>query len=538
MDLVNEFEKEIKELRKQKDSIEKLSEQSANLKVERDNKKQELDKIQDYRSAFYEDLSKEYAEKDSEFAQSLSHEELAKRNLKKSLEESKTKILNKLKLELAEVEKNRNSEFAKLEKEEVKKLTEEKKKLEEELKLNDVTKEEYLKLPREEQIRVNHAKEQYLNNKHRLQDIEPKLEIANLYNGKKPIEKYIEIQEKMDVIKNEFTLENLDNLIGKLNEKESKEKFEKDWEEAIKENEEFDRRKTIRKDLDKRTEKAIENNKKEILGENSGNTNGSKPTRTKEELIKQFENSSNSQKDSIVGIEIKEGSNIINITTKNEDGKKQTNKIENKMEEILKDKKRIFAKPMVAEIINAVEPSKFKQFLLKRKLSPIVLNALNENEQNKTILDYVEAIKNKENCVNLEIKHDLSHTVLKGNLKRMMKRVAKTENKIDGMEVVGLEETKIAGLLGKAKKKIKNKPVTIREGLKLVGKIKAFEAVKGLSGKAFKSAIKVPGAVKEGLKRVAEVYKEKEDLEKLEDKEDPDLEETQPKAQVEEEQEK
>ena len=538
MDLINEYEKEIKELKKQKESIEKLSEQSANLKVERDKKKQELDKIQDYKSAFYEDLSKEYSEKDSEFATSLAHEELAKRNLKRDMEEKKSKILNELEVKLAKVEKNRNSEFANLKQDEVKKLTEEKKKLEEELKLNDVTKEEWLKLPKEEQIKVNHAKEQYLNNKHRLEAIEPKLEIANLYEGKTPVEKYTEIKEKMGVIDKEFTLENLDNLVEKLNQKESKEKFEKDWEEAIKENKEFDKRKAVRKDLDERTERAIENNKKEILGENSGNTNGSKPTRTKEELIKQFENSSNSQKDSIVGIEIKEGSNIINITTKNEDGKKQTNKIENKMEEILKDKKRIFAEPMVAEIINAVEPSKFKQFLLKRKLSPIVLNALNENEQNKTILDYVEAIKNKENCVNLEIKHDLSHTVLKGNLKRMMKRIAKTENKIDGMEVVGLEETKIAGLLGKAKKKIKNKPVTIREGLKLVGKIKAVEAVKGLPGKAFKSAIKVHGAVKEGLKRVAEVYKEKEDLEKLEDKEDPDLEETQPKVQDEEEPEK
>ena len=40
MDLINEYEKEIKELKKQKESIEKLSEQSANLKVERDKKKQ------------------------------------------------------------------------------------------------------------------------------------------------------------------------------------------------------------------------------------------------------------------------------------------------------------------------------------------------------------------------------------------------------------------------------------------------------------------------------------------------------------------
>ena len=259
MDFVSEFEKEIKELREQKESIEKLSEQSANLKIERDKKKQELDKIQDYKSEFYDDLSKEYADKDSKFAASLAHEELAKRNLKRNLEEKKSGLLNELEVKLAKVEKNRNSEFANLTQDEVKKLTEEKKKLEEELKLNDVTKEEWLKLPREEQIRVNHAKEQYLNNKHRLEEIEPKLEIANLYEGKTPIEKYTEIKEKMDVINKEFTLENLDNLVEKLNQKESKEKLEKDWEEAIKENEDFDRRKAVRKDLDERTEKAQSN---------------------------------------------------------------------------------------------------------------------------------------------------------------------------------------------------------------------------------------------------------------------------------------
>ena len=110
-----------------------------------------------------------------------------------------------------------------------------------------------------------------------------------------------------------------------------------------------------------------------------------------------------------------------------------------------------------------------------------------------------------------------------------MKRIAKTENKIDGMEVLGLQESKIAGLLGK--RKIKNIPSTIKEGIKLSGKIKAVEAVKNFSKKTFKKGIKVKGAVQEGLKKVAETYKEGEDLEKLEDKEDPDLEETQPKSQ-------
>ncbi len=556
MDLINEYEKEIKELKKQKESIEKLSEQSANLKVERDKKKQELDKIQDYKSAFYEDLSKEYSEKDSEFATSLAHEELAKRNLKTNLEEKKLKILNELEVKLAKVEKNRNSEFANLKQDEVKKLTEEKKKLEEELKLNDVTKEEWLKLPREEQIKVNHAKEQYLNNKHRLEDIEPKLEIANLYEGKTPVEKYTEIKEKMDVINNEFTLENLDNLIEKLNQKESKENLEKDWEEAIKENEEFDRRKAIRKDLDERTEKAItknQNKNSEQLNNNEAQPNQPQQSNDNTPQPNQPQQPNNNTPQSnqpqqsndnkpqpnlqqnigkIIGIEIVEGSDKINIAKVGEDGQIQNLTIENKLKEILKNKKEIFKNPEVAKIIEEVEPSRFKRHFLKRKLSPVILNVLSENKQGLSIIDYVVAIKKEENCENLKIKHDLSNTVLKGRLKRMMKRVAKTEHFIDGMEVKGLKETKTMGLLESGKRKLKNKPVTIKEGIKLVGKTLGRGTKNG-----FRQAMKVPKNIKNKLAAVAEKYQD-EDLEKLEDKEDPDLEETQPKAQDEEEQEK
>ena len=556
MDLINEYEKEIKELKKQKESIEKLSEQSANLKVERDNKKQELDKIQDYKSAFYEDLSKEYSEKDSEFATSLAHEELAKRNLKTNLEEKKLKILNELEVKLAKVEKNRNSEFANLKQDEVKKLTEEKKKLEEELKLNDVTKEEWLKLPREEQIKVNHAKEQYLNNKHRLEDIEPKLEIANLYEGKTPVEKYTEIKEKMNVINNEFTLENLDNLIEKLNQKESKENLEKDWEEAIKENEEFDKRKAVRKDLDERTEKAItknQNKNSEQLNNNEAQPNQPQQSNDNTPQPNQPQQPNNNTPQSnqpqqsndnkpqpnlqqnigkIIGIEIVEGSDKINIAKVGEDGQIQNLTIENKLKEILKNKKEIFKNPEVAKIIEEVEPSRFKRHFLKRKLSPFILNLLSENKQGLSIIDYVVAIKKEENCENLKIKHDLSNTVLKGRLKRMMKRVAKTEHFIDGMEVKGLKETKTMGLLESGKRKLKNKPVTIKEGIKLVGKTLGRGTKNG-----FRQAMKVPKNIKNKLAAVAEKYQD-EDLEKLEDKEDPDLEETQPKAQDEEEQEK
>lgn len=542
MDLINEYEKEIKELKKQKESIEKLSEQSANLKVERDKKKQELDKIQDYKSAFYEDLSKEYSEKDSEFATSLAHEELAKRNLKRNLEEKKSEILNGLETKLVKVEENRNNEFAKMEQDEVKKLTEEKKKLEEELKLNDVTKEEWLKLPIEEQIRVNHAKEQYLNNKHRLQEIEPKLEIANIYEGKTPIEKYTEIKEEIDVVNKEFTLENLDNLVEKLNQKESKEKFEKDWEEAIKENEEFDKRKAVRKDLDERTERAIENNKKE-----NGDLEKSEKMKNEEVDIENIEEELNQSADKmieetkkekqpirtlvnnkeveqislknlkekeIVGINIREGKDAIDIVLKENNNELKTFTKENILDDIVKDSKRIFNEPNVASSIETLEKNSIKRFFLKRKLNPVILEALNDFEQNGKIIEYVKAVKNKQECENLKVEHDLSETVLTGKSKRIMKRVGKAESQIEGMSVIGLKENKIYGLLEKGKRKIKNKPVTTREDIKLEGKIPALSKTKNVAKKAFKAALKVPKTIAKGTREFTEYLGRDEDLER------------------------
>ena len=502
--LITEFGNEIKGLKAQKENINVMNENNEKLLKEIKAKEEEMKQIQDSKSVFYQDIYQEYKEKDDKFKVLISKRMSAERMLEKNIEKIKQEKIAKLKEELKSVEENRKSEFVNINSKEAEKLRSEKKELQEQIKLNDITKVEFENMPYEEQGKVRKAKEQILNNKHKLQEIDSKLKIVDLYKGKKPLERYKEINNEIDTINREFTLENLDNLIGKWEAKENKEKLEQT--------------NSIRADLDARTEKAIENSKKRIFEEKSENV-------SEVETKNYFNGIDKIKKSSIIGIEIKEGSNIINITTKNENGEKQTSKIEKKIETILKNKKTIFAEPEIVEILNNVEPSKFKQFLLKRKLNPVILATLNDNKQSTTILDYVEAIKNKENCENLKIKHDIRHSVLKGNLKRTMKRIAKTENKIDGMQVIGLQESKIAGLLGK--KKIKNKPSTIKEGIKLVGKIKAVEAVKNISKKTFKNAIKVKGAVKEGLKKVSETYREGEDLEKLEDKDDPNLEETQ-----------
>lgn len=501
--LITEFGNEIKGLKAQKENINVMNENNEKLLKEIKAKEEEMKQIQDSKSVFYQDIYQEYKEKDDKFKVLISKRMSAERMLEKNIEKIKQEKIAKLKEELKSVEENRNSEFVNINSKEAEKLRSEKKELQEQIKLNDITKVEFEKMPYEEQRKVRKAKEQILNNKHKLQEIDSKLKIVDLYKGKKPLERYKEINNEIDTINREFTLENLDNLIGKWEAKENKEKLEQT--------------NSIRADLDARTEKAIENSKKRIFEEKSENV-------SEVETKNYFNGIDKIKKSSIIGIEIKEGSNIINITTKNENGEKQTSKIEKKIETILKNKKTIFAEPEIVEILNNVEPSKFKQFLLKRKLNPVILATLNDNKQSTTILDYVEAIKNKENCENLKIKHDIRHSVLKGNLKRTMKRIAKTENKIDGMEVLGLKESKIAGLLGK--KKIKNKPVTIKENLKLAGRMKPLEKARTISKKAFTKTIRVNNAIREGLKRVTEVYRENEDLEKLEDKEDPALEET------------
>ena len=504
--LITEFGNEIKGLKAQKENINVMNENNEKLLKEIKAKEEEMKQIQDSKSVFYQDIYQEYKEKDDKFKVLISKRMSAERMLEKNIEKIKQEKIAKLKEELKSVEENRKSEFVNINSKEAEKLRSEKKELQEQIKLNDITKVEFENMPYEEQGKVRKAKEQILNNKHKLQEIDSKLKIVDLYKGKKPLERYKEINNEIDTINREFTLENLDNLIEKWEAKENKEKLEQT--------------NSIRADLDARTEKAIENSKKRIFEEKSENV-------SEVETKNYFNGIDKIKKSSIIGIEIKEGSNIINITTKNENGEKQTSKIEKKIETILKNKKTIFAEPEIVEILNNVEPSKFKQFLLKRKLNPVILATLNDNKQSTTILDYVEAIKNKENCENLKIKHDIRHSVLKGNLKRTMKRIAKTENKIDGMEVLGLKESKIAGLLGK--KKIKNKPVTIKENLKLAGRMKTLEKARTISKKAFTKTIRVNNAIREGLKRVTEVYRENEDLEKLEDKEDPALEETEPK---------
>ena len=68
----------------------------------------------------------------------------------------------------------------------------------------------------------------------------------------------------------------------------------------------------------------------------------------------------------------------------------------------------------------------FSSIILRRKLNPIVIYLLNNDQE---IENYIKCIKNSEN-VNFKLKHDLTKSKMKGKSARIMKRISKYEEKI------------------------------------------------------------------------------------------------------------
>ena len=527
---LEEMKKSIKE--KEKD-IQVLNEKRylSSAPLERDyiedqyNKEKEaLNTLEEDEKKSYEKMSASFEKQKEKMIAEIDNE------IEKYLETEKNKKAEML--QKTENEKNVHNKIALRSKNEVDKII---------AKINDGTNS------LDDLKRLGAVQEEYKANTQKVADLEQKIEdIKNAVL--KPSERYMDLY----YLKSRIQVKNLDNIkeikedqfLKKYSEKEKAEKETKNkaenaeketknkaenekGENATKGKEEkmiFNFDKNPLNGKNEIDEKATKNEVKNEKGENTSKNEKQQDNSTTKSNLQQ-----NIGK--IIGIEIIEGSDKINIARVGEDGQIQNETIENKLKEILKNKKEIFKNPEVAKIIDEIEPSRFKQIFLKRKLSPVILNVLSENKQGLGMIDYVVAIKREENCENLKIKHDLSNTVLKGRLKRMMKRVAKTEHYIDGMEVKGLKETKTMGLLESGKRKLKNKPVTIKEGFKLVGK--PFKAIGKETKNKFRKNIEVEKSIKDKLKAVSKSF-EDEDLEKLEDKEDPDLEETEPKAQEEE----
>ena len=95
--------------------------------------------------------------------------------------------------------------------------------------------------------------------------------------------------------------------------------------------------------------------------------------------------------------------------------------------------------------------SRINQFMLKRKINPVILEAINEDE--KMTEEYIYSLIEKKEFP-FEYKHDLENSNLSFKDMALMNRVALKESKIDGNEVIGAKKLyTIKSFFGKIKNK-------------------------------------------------------------------------------------
>ena len=130
----------------------------------------------------------------------------------------------------------------------------------------------------------------------------------------------------------------------------------------------------------------------------------------------------------------------------------KNNKKEIDIKEAIENRKGLYKRINLKEIMEkAGVESRINQFMLKRKINPVILEAINENE--KMTEEYIYSlIEEKE--FPFEYKHDLENSNLSFKDMALMNRVALKESKIDGNEVIGAKKLyTIKSFFGKIKNK-------------------------------------------------------------------------------------
>lgn len=189
-----------------------------------------------------------------------------------------------------------------------------------------------------------------------------------------------------------------------------------------------------------------------IIMNKTQNNNNNVPNREGDNVISQDSVSYSEEVDStinkenaerIVSIEIKESIGIVEFETIT--GKKYQKNIE----DILSEKKNLYKDWNINKKCNDFAKNKIQALRLRRKLNPVVISTLNNEED---IDNYIKCVNDTEKIwFNLE--HDLINSKLKGKNARTMKRVGKHEEKIGAK--VKRKESLIERMLKKIKAKNK-----------------------------------------------------------------------------------
>lgn len=212
-EILEKLEKDIEAIKQQQEEIENITEQGRSIREKIDSLQSQRDAIDDKNSGFYKDLQQQIEAEEAEFLKVNTDRMGRNKKLNKLVTEKKNEILGKLEAKKKYIDDNRNVDIENVD---LQALKEEKKQLEKAIKLNDIKKEDIMKMPDAEKKEVRTAKEKYLINKHRLDEITPIIELMEVLDGKTPKDRYLELSSMIKTIDLEFNLDNLDKLDKKV----------------------------------------------------------------------------------------------------------------------------------------------------------------------------------------------------------------------------------------------------------------------------------------------------------------------------------
>ena len=466
---VKELVEYMKDVKIKRNKLEKAMDEKRQEEIKL---KEEVDSKIDKNSGFYKDAENERKSKHIEWVKIFNEREKYKKDSDKEILNMKEKLIKELQEKAEKIDENRN-----LNKQEREKKVNDGYKNVQELNLKLYAKKQELKYY-ETTLPENEEKSKIIGTKQKeIKDIDmeikEKIGKIKVIQNEQPEKLYNEIKNEIEYIR-KLTIENLENnKTDKPKEQPENNKTEKPEKQSENNKTEKPKEQPENNKTEK-PEKQSENNKTDKPEEQQENNKTDKPEEQQEnnktgKPEKQPENNktekpeeqqkdnktneseeyediySNSQ-DSVKAIHIEAATGKAYVDTF------KNNKKEIDIKEAIENKKGLYNRINLKEIMeNAGVESRINQFMLKRKINPVILKAINEDE--KMIEKYIYSLINEKEFP-FEYKHDLENSNLSFKDMILMNRVALKESKIDGNEVIGAKKLyTIKSFFGKIKNK-------------------------------------------------------------------------------------
>lgn len=410
---VKELVEYMKDVKIKRDKLEKAMDEKRQEEIKL---KEEVDSKIDKNSGFYKDAENERKSKHIEWVKIFNEREKYKKDSDKEILNMKEKLIKELQEKAEKIDENRN-----LNKQEREKKVNDGYKNVQELNLKLYAKKQELKYY-ETTLPENEEKSKIIGTKQKeIKDIDmeikEKIGKIKVIQNEQPEKLYNEIKNEIEYIR-KLTIENLENN-----------KTDKPKEQQ-------------------------ENNKTDKTEEQKGKNKTDRPEEKQEQQEKnktdepeeEYEDIYSNSKDSIKAIYIEAATGKAYIDTF------KNNKKEIDIKEAIENRKGLYKRINLKEIMEkAGVESRINQFMLKRKINPVILEAINEDE--KMTEEYIYSLIEKKEFP-FEYKHDLENSNLSFKDMALMNRVALKESKIDGNEVIGAKKLyTIKSFFGKIKNK-------------------------------------------------------------------------------------